>query len=101
MVTCALLLLAHNDPQSHLWLPGLGIARRSIASEATKIPLHWPMGIKARVNSLPALFCRLHAMIPRVISGCLRSQWFYGGHDGDNIITKAVGVNVSRCNFMI
>ena len=30
-----------------------------------------PMSFKVRVDqSLPALFCHLHAMIPRVISGC-------------------------------
>ena len=42
IITCALLLLVHKDPQSHLWLPGLGIEPRFLAPEASMIPLHQP-----------------------------------------------------------
>ena len=42
VITCALLLLACNNPQSHLWLPGLGIEPRSLTPAASTIPLCQP-----------------------------------------------------------
>ena len=42
VIACALLSLVCNDPQSHLWLPGLGIEPRSPTLEESTIPLHQP-----------------------------------------------------------
>ena len=36
IITCTLLLLAHNDSQSHLWYPGLGFEPGSLTSELPK-----------------------------------------------------------------
>ena len=40
IVTCTLLLLALNDPKSHLWLTGPGIKPGSLTPKANTIPLH-------------------------------------------------------------
>ena len=42
VITCTLLSLACNDPQSHLWLPGPGIEPELLAPEASMIPLWQP-----------------------------------------------------------
>ena len=42
VIACALLSLVCNNPQSHLWLPGLGIEPGLLAPEASMIPLHQP-----------------------------------------------------------
>ena len=36
IIACALLSLGPNDPQSHLWLPGLGIDPGSLVPEASR-----------------------------------------------------------------
>ena len=42
IIVCTILLLAYNDPQSHLWFLGLGIKPGSLALEANTIPLRQP-----------------------------------------------------------
>ena len=41
-ITCALLSLAYNNPQSHLWLPEPGMEPGSLTCKASKIPLCQP-----------------------------------------------------------
>ena len=40
IITCTLLLLALNDPQSHPWLVGLGIKPGSLTAEARYYLMH-------------------------------------------------------------
>ena len=42
LIACTILLLVCYDPQSHLWLRGLGIKPGSLACEANTIPLYQP-----------------------------------------------------------
>ena len=55
VVTYALLSLVCNNPQSHLWLPGLGIKPGWLAPEASTIPLHQPNPVGPKILIDPML----------------------------------------------
>ena len=55
IIACALLSLACNVPQSHLWLLRLGIEPGSLAPEATMIPLRQPNPAKNTIF-IPTLY---------------------------------------------
>ena len=68
IITCILLSLVCNVPQSHLWLPGPGIEPRSLIPKASTIPLRQP---DPRFVLIKCGKMVLHAYIVALCSFCI------------------------------